>query len=407
MKTITVNGGRPLFGSVFAQGSKNAALPIIFATLITRGVSEVRHLPDIGDVRCALDIIRELGARVTSYGSVAYIDTRSLSFCEPSAEKISKIRASTYLLGSMLSRFGRCRLSAFGGCAFSDRPIDMHIDACLAFGGRIVGNEIITDRLHPADISFKKASVGATINALILAAATDGVSTVRGHAREPHVHALIDFLRSAGAEIKISDELITVRGGELKGGNIAIIGDMIEAGSYLTAGLITGGRVSVIGADREDLSSYLALARELGCEVFERGSIISARATELCRRVSIVAEPYPAFATDLQPIIAPLLAVMSGGEICDRVWTGRYGYLKTLSSFGLSSRIEDGRAIIESSELQPACVVAEDLRGGMAALLCGLCAKGESRIENAEQILRGYENLVYKLRSLGADVSID
>ncbi len=407
MKTITVNGGRPLFGSVMTQGSKNAALPIIFATLITRGVSEIRHLPDIGDTRVALDIVRALGARVQSHGGTAYIDTRSLGYRDIEEEKICKIRASTYLLGSMLSRFGKCRISSFGGCAFSDRPIDMHVDACLAFGGVPVGDTIIAEKLHPAEISFKKPSVGATINAIILAAATNGVSVIRGHAREPHVHALIDFLSSAGALISVTDEKITVEGGELHGGNITVIGDMIEAGSYLAAGLVTGGRVSVVGASNEDLASYLSALSSLGARITVRGSIICAHPSDSPRAVRITAEPYPAFPTDLQPITAPLLALFAGGEICDRVWTGRYGYLRSLSDFGVRYRVEGGTAYIEKSELHPARVRAEDLRGGMAELLAALAAKGVSRIENAEQILRGYESLVYKLRSLGADISID
>lgn len=407
MKTITVVGGRSLFGSVFVQGSKNAALPIIFATLITNGVSKIRHLSDIGDVRVALDIIRELGARVQYSGGTAYIDTRMLTYREVSEDKISKIRASTYLLGSMLSRFGKCTISSFGGCAFSHRPIDMHVDACLAFGGELRDREIVAQKLRAADISFKKCSVGATINAIILAAAADGVSVIRGHAREPHVHALIDFLSSAGAQISVTDDKITVEGRELHGGNITVIGDMIEAGTYLAAGLVTGGEVSVIGAQGDDLASYIDALGKLGAESLVRGSIISARLGDAQSYVKIAAEPYPAFPTDLQPIIAPLLAICRGGEIRDGVWEGRYGYLSSLARFGVRYRVRNGCAYIEKSEIHPADTVAPDLRGGMAALLLALRARGVSRIENAEQILRGYENLIMKLSSLGADISID
>ncbi len=407
MKTITVNGGRALFGTVSVQGSKNAALPIIFATLITHGVSAIKHFPDIGDTRVAIRIIERLGARVKLLSGTLYVDTRSLSYSEPDQSDLCKIRASTYLLGSMLSRFGRCTISSFGGCAFSARPIDMHIDACIAFGANQFGEALIAKELIPTEISFKKCSVGATINALILAAATEGVSVIRGYAKEPHVLSLIDFLRSAGGKITVDNEKITVVGGELHGGEVSVIGDMIEAGSYLTAGLVSGGCVSVRGAEREHLDSYLKALAELGVENSFSGDSISTSLTNFTNPVNIIAEPYPAFATDLQPIIAPLLSLSSGGSITDKVWGGRYGYLSTLSEFGLKYKVENGTAYIEKSEIHPASVIAPDLRGGMAALLLALSAEGVSKISRAEQILRGYENLIYKLRTVGADVSID
>ena len=201
MKTIVVNGGKALVGRVSVSGSKNAALPILFACIITRGVNEIRNLPDIGDVNITLEILRSLGAEITRQGATVYINTENLEYRTPDPRLISKIRASTYLMGACLSRFGRCEIGSFGGCSFSARPIDMHLDACRALGAEVEEGVITASRLNCGEIRFAKKSVGATVNAILLASATEGKTTVIGCACEPHIDALIDFLRSCGGEI--------------------------------------------------------------------------------------------------------------------------------------------------------------------------------------------------------------
>ena len=218
MGRFVVEGGFPLIGEIKVSGSKNASLPVVFATLITKGVSEINSLPDIEDVRVALALIRELGAEVWREGEVTFIDTRRLRYRRSSSELIGRIRASTYLLGSKLSRFGRAELSDFGGCSFSHRPIDMHLSALRSFGARASHDELFVLRPHEADIKFRQKSVGATVNALIFASGVAGVSTLRTCAREPHIDTLIDFLSSAGAEINVDGDTLTVKGGELGGG---------------------------------------------------------------------------------------------------------------------------------------------------------------------------------------------
>ncbi len=406
MKEIVINGGGELSGSVTVAGSKNAALPIIFATLITRGVSRLDNVPNIGDVRVALRIISELGARVFRSGSTLYIDTERLEYKEISDLMLSKIRASTYLIGSSLVRFGRAKISRGGGCNFSDRPIDLHIYAAECLGAQRDGDYLTANHLHGGEIRLRTASVGATANALIMAAGIDAVTEIYNYAKEPHVKALAYFLASAGASIFIDDEKITVRGGALSGGSASIIGDMIEAGTYLASGIITGGEVTVSGVDVRDMSAFLSFLTALGCNVNITKDKISASRGNLHSEVRVSAEPYPAFPTDLAPIAAPLIAVLSRGEIYDSVWCERFGYLSELSRFGLRSSRIDGGALIHYSSLHAARVKAPDLRGGAACILSALNAKGESRVGAFELVLRGYENIDKKLRALGADIKI-
>ncbi len=405
MKRIIVNGGRALGGEMQVSGSKNAALPIIFACILTHGVSEITNLPKIGDVSVALDIIRDLGAEVSQRGNITYIDTRNLSYRDPSPQLVRRIRASTYLLGSSLARFGRCPLMAFGGCNFSLRPIDMHLDACRALGAYSDGGTLYCDRLRGGNISFDKASVGATVNAILLSSACDGEVRISGCAVEPHIDALIEFLCSCGASITRRGRELYIRGRELHGGRITVIGDMIEAGSYLFLGLMSGGNIAVRNAPIGDMDSVLCTLTDMGASLHTEGDILCGSLSR-GNAISVITAPHPGFPTDLQPLLAPLLARHGGGAITDTVWPDRFGYLSSLSAFGISSSSEGGTAQIYPSQLHSGYTVAPDLRGGMAALISALCAEGQSIIDSAEVILRGYEGLLDKLSSLGADINI-
>ncbi len=407
MKKIIVEGGNPLSGSIEVSGSKNAALPIIFACILTNGVSEIKNLPDIGDVNVALRIISNLGAKVYKEKDITYIDTENLSYSTPEINLVSKIRASTYLIGSCLSRFGECRLMPFGGCSFSHRPIDMHLSACSSLGAVIDGDSISAEYLRGAEIVFKKPSVGATVNAILLAASADGDSLIRGCAIEPHIDSLIDFINSCGGSVRRQKNDIFVSGRRLHGGKITVIGDMIEAGSYLAVGLMCDGRVSVHGCPTEDMASVFKSIENLGAKIDLNGNCITAAMTDRANYFSLTAEPHPGFPTDLQPIFAPLMARFSGGMICDTVWPSRFGYLNALSPFGVRSSIDKNKAKIQKSKIKQGRTSAPDLRGGMACLLCALLSKGKSEIFSADLILRGYENLEEKLNSLGAKIKIE
>ncbi len=406
MKTIVVNGGAALTGRVSVSGSKNAALPILFACIMTRGVNEIDNLPDIGDVAIALEILRSLGAEITRQGATVYINTEKLYYRTPDPRLISKIRASTYLLGACLSRFGRCEIQAFGGCSFSARPIDMHLDACRALGAEVGEMSITARKLSGDSIHFAKKSVGATVNAILLASGASGKTTVTGCAEEPHIDALIEFLISCGGKISRIGDRLEIEGRALHGGKCRIFGDMIEAGSYLSAGILTGGAVTVDKCPTEQMGSVLDAFFRLGAHISVVDDSITVSSGATGRPLHIVASPYPGFPTDLQPIFAVLMASVAGGSICDTVWRERFGYLNALNSFGIASTVNDNIAIIEKSRFRSASVTSPDLRGGVACLLSALMAEGQSSIHSAEIILRGYENLTQKFSALGANIKM-
>ncbi len=404
MGRFIINGGRPLYGTVRVSGSKNAALPIVFSCLITHGISKIYNLPRIGDVDTALEILKELGAVISRESDAVYIDTSDLRYKLPSEAEVSKLRASTYLIGACLVRFREVELQKFGGCNFSLRPIDLHISSAESFGATAESGRIYTKSgLRPADISLTKKSVGATVNALIMASGTDGISTIKGYAEEPHINTLIKFLRSAGAQIVRDGGTLVVKGGRLHGGTVTIPGDMIEAGTFLSAGLLTEGWVSVKGFDTRELSSFIAPLERSGvmssvtCDSISQHSLPTSE-------INVVTDPYPAFPTDLQPVMAAVMARFNGGSIEERVWQGRFGYLSELMKFGVKYRLDGNRAEIFPSVISNATAEATDLRGGMSEILLALSAKGESVIENGGLVMRGYEDLCAKLSSLGAEI---
>ena len=402
MSALTVNGGATLSGDIAVGGAKNAALPIIFATLLTYGVSTIENVPKILDVDVAIDIISEFGARVKRNNDALVIDTTDLSYCVPSEKNVSKIRASSYLLGSCPSRFGRAQVMSFGGCNFENRPIDMHLLALTKLGAVISGNDIKANKLVGADIIFDKISVGATVNALLLATGAAGKTRIFGYAREPHVYALAEYLKTAGAEIEFSNECVTVVGKKLHGGSARIIPDMIEAGTYLLISAATGSKLRVLGADGGQIESFMKDFSASGV-----GFSLSDGAIAPLGRVNsyfeITTGPHPAFPTDMQPQCAPLMS-RCGGRITDNVWCGRFGYLNELAKFGLMHTRVKNSALISPSKLHSASVFATDLRGGAAALIAALSCEGESVIKNAEIIDRGYEDIVEKLCSVGAKI---
>lgn len=401
MSKFLIKGARRLSGNIEVSGSKNAALPIIFSTVITRGVSIISNVPDIIDVNIALQLIAELGAAVRREGATLYIDTRLMRYKAPSLELTSRIRASSYLLGASLSRFGRAQISRFGGCNFDDRPIDMHLSAMRSLGAQIFGGECTANELVGADIRFDKVSVGATVNAILLSACAKGVTRIYGYAREPHIYALIDFLVSAGANITPLPECIIVEGRELYGGRARIIPDMIEAGTYIIASLALDSPFSISGVNREHLGALIDILASAGAGFeFKRDSVSAFGRIDEC--INLSTAPYPGYPTDLQPQIAPLLAASFGGSITEGVWRGRFGYLSELERFGLKYSLSDSQAVIYPSSLRAATAKAPDLRGGAALMIAALIADGESVIESAEIVERGYESIVKKLRSIGA-----
>ena len=404
MASFIITGNKPLVGEISVGGSKNAVLPIIFATLALRGVSVIEGVPDITDVDTALSIIKDFGAKITRTGASLTVDTRELEYKPPCAALTSRIRASTYLLGASLARFKRADLGDFGGCNFQPRPIDLHLYAFSCLGAELVGKSLVLTKKRAGDIYFSKPSVGATVNALILSATVPITTRIYGYAKEPHIFTLAAFLSSAGAEITFFEDCISVSGKALHGARVEIPPDPIECGTYVLASLITGGAVKIKNPPSDGLFSLLSPLLSSGVSLDGKdGSLLLTG--KLNAPVSVIAAPHPAFPTDLQPPLAAYLGAAQGGEISDTVFPERFGYLSELQKFGLKAEYAYGKATVYPSVYHPTVVNAPDLRGGAALVLAALCADGTSVINNADAVLRGYGKITQKLRSLGADIT--
>lgn len=403
MSRIAVVGGKRLSGVIEPSGSKNGALPMIFASVANFGVSRLHGVADIGDVKIAIKIIEQLGARVRRFGDVLEIDTRELSYKKLPSELTSKIRASSYLIGACLSRFGFFELSDVGGCNFCNRPIDMHIGAAIALGAELKGGALYAKRLSGGRVKFDKKSVGATINALIMAAYADSEVEIIGAAEEPHVKALASYLASAGAKIEFCGETVSVSPSRLSGGTANVIPDMIEAGTYLLLAPLTEGVITVKNSSELELDSFFEALVDSGISVTKSGKDVTVFGTPE-RPIQIKTAPHPGYPTDLQPQIAPVMAKYFGGIIDECVWQNRFSYLDTLYSFGVHHCKSERRAVILPSDIRRGICDAPDLRGGASALMCAISAEGESSIGKYEIIKRGYESFAKKLNSLGAEV---
>lgn len=407
MEKLIVKGGCPLSGKITVGGSKNAALPLIFATILTKSPCTIENLPAIRDVEMSLDILASMGAQVR------YLDEKTVEICTehmrptvPPQSAVSTLRASTYLMGAMLGRFGRAYVQDFGGCNFSQRPIDMHLFAASVLGASLSDGVLSAPKgLVGAVIPFDKVSVGATVNALLMAVTAQGTTVIENAACEPHVENLIAFLRSMGARIRRLGDVLAVEGGTLGGGRIRVVGDMIEGGTYLLAGLATGGHVEVEGCERAHLRSFLSLLSGSGACVRYGENTVSVRGA-LSSSFTIQTAPYPAFPTDLQPQSALLGALYAGAVVREGVFPHRFGYLHSLGAMGLSFVKNGATAYIFPSRLHAASVRAEDLRGGAALVLAALATAGESEISGASCILRGYENIVEKFSAIGAEINL-
>ena len=405
MEKIVVCGGKPLYGSIKIQGSKNACLPLIFASIAMRGVSVLDNVPDIGDVRHALDIVASFGAEIERSDNRVVINADKLIYKTPSLSSVSKLRASTYLIGACLSRFGKAEIMDFGGCNFGKRPIDMHVDSALALGAIQDGDALYAKRLCGTEINLRKPSVGATINTLIMASQADGTTVIKGAAKEPHVSSLVCFLRSGGADIREEEDKITVIGKRISGGYSSVIPDMIEAGTYLLLSPLTSGRVSVDFKILQPLCAYLGALCAGGIRAFLEDGFLRLDG-ELLKPIDVCTGPYPEFPTDLQPQMTPLMAKCFGGTITETVWQDRFNYLTSLAPLGVRFERESNKVRIFRSEFNSGDTVATDLRGGAACLLLALATKGESCIYNPEVILRGYSDLCKNLIAIGADIKI-
>ena len=416
MNQYVIRGGHPLFGEITVSGAKNAAVAIIPAALLVDGVCRIENVPQISDVTLFFSILEELGAKVRILNRHAVeLDCRSIRSTTPSYELARRIRASYYLLGALLGRFGKATVAMPGGCNFGVRPIDQHVKGFRLMGADVTEGGLIQavardGRLHGANIYMDVVSVGATMNVMMAAVLAEGTTTIDNAAKEPHIVDLANFLNSMGADIKgAGTDTIKIRGVEkLTGGTYGIIPDQIEAGTYMAAVAATGGQVlikNVIPKHMECISSKL---QEMGVEIAEEDDTLLVRRSQPLRRTNVKTLPYPGFPTDMQPQITVALALAEGTSIVtEGVWDNRFKYVGELKRLGARIQVDGKVAVVEGVDhLAGAPIQACDLRAGAALVIAGLAASGETRLGNIQYIERGYEDMVGKLRAVGADIQI-
>ncbi len=404
-----VRGGRKLEGSVKIGGSKNAVLPILFATLLTRGKNILSGVPEITDVDAVLSLLRTFGAEIRRVApDVLEIDTNNLSYASPCEKITRQIRASTYLIGACLGRFGRVEISAFGGCSFCERPIDLHLKAVRAFGGEINENEIICKQLYANRVIFPIVSVGATVNGLLLASQIEDDSVLENVAIEPHVLALVAFLRIAGCRISVLHTprpTFFVRGGRLHGVKMRMIPDMIEAGTYLLSALVTGGQVTVEDIDPTHLGALFSLLKKMGVDLVIKEHSAAVISCAKPYPQNAICAPYPALPTDLSPILAAMLARYGMGTLRDIVFPKRRSFLAPYHALGANfTELDDGAiAFLPADAPRADSISVPDLRTGAGAVLYALSLNDDITVYDTQDfILRGYEHFTKKLNALGA-----
>ena len=416
MYKYVINGGHPLHGTVAVSGFKNAADGILPAAIMCGEPLRIENIPCIRDVLLWFDIFREMGVSVRTLNDHAFeIDASSVYTGNPPYEHMRNMRASYYLLGSMLSRFGKALVSLPGGCDFGDRPIDQHIKAFEAMGatievkGGVITAETEDGRLHGAHIYFDVITVGGTINAMLGATLAEGTTILENCAREPHIVDVANFLNSMGADIRgAGTNVIKIRGvKKLHSCSYAIIPDQIEAGTYMVFAAATGGDLTITGVIPKHLESITVKLREAGVTVEEYDDAVRVTRTGKLRRTNVKTLEYPGFPTDMQPQFAAMLCLADRpSTVTESIFVSRFKYTSELKRMGARIHVDGKVATIEpAGELTGAVVRACDLRAGAAMIVAGLAAKGTTEIEDIVYVERGYEDIVGKLRAVGADIS--
>ena len=414
MEKIVIDGGEKLRGKVEISGMKNAAVAVVLATVIADDVCTIENLPQISDVKLSLQMLEKLGAGIKYLSKdTVEIDTRSIRSTSVPAELAGKMRASYYLAGALLARFGRAKVGLPGGCDFGVRPIDQHIKAFESLGAHVTLSDMwleveAEDGVHNSSIFFDCVTVGATINAIIAAVLAEGTTVIENAAREPHIVDLANFLNYCGASISgAGTDVIKINGVKsLHGCTYTIIPDMIEAGTFMIAAAATGGDLYISNVIPKHLEAISAKIYEMGSEVEEFDDAVRVSREGPILRANVKTLPYPGFPTDMNPQIATLMCLAPGeSRLTETIWDGRFRYVEELKRMGANIRVEGKQAIIEGiGGFTPANVRAVDLRAGAAMIIAGLACNGRTEIEDIHYIERGYDDIVSKLRSVGAKI---
>ena len=404
----------PLHGEVEISGAKNAVLAVMAATLLADGVSEITNAPHLKDMKTMSDVLRVIGCRIDGGSHTLRIDTRGVSHLEAPYELVKTMRASFYVLGPLVSRFGRCRVSLPGGCAWGPRPVDLHLKGLEALGATInvthgYVEAICEGRLKGGTFHFPISSVGATVNVLMAATLASGKSTLHNVALEPEIDALVDYLIQMGAKIEgRGTRTLVIEGVEkLNPGSGATIPDRIEAGSFLIGAAMTRGRIKTTHMNPSHIEALTGCLREMGCDISIGDTWVEVDAYQKkLKPISVTTLPHPGFPTDLQaPMMALLTTIEGASVIQDTVYNDRFTHIAELQRLGADIQLTGNTAHIRGGKpLSSAPIMASDLRAGAALVLAALIAEGETSISRIYHIDRGYENFEEKMRSLGAQI---
>ncbi|MCP3771947.1 UDP-N-acetylglucosamine 1-carboxyvinyltransferase [Paenibacillus sp. MZ04-78.2] len=413
MEKLVIEGGKPLSGAIRIHGAKNAALPILAASIMAEGTFTIENVPNLSDIHVMLGILRALGCRAELVGDNVIVSTNAVHQFHIPESLMSQMRSSIFLMGPLLSRLGRVELYQPGGCAIGERKIDLHLQGLAALGAHIEenGSQIVctANELQGAEIVLDYPSVGATENIMMAAAMARGMTTITNAAREPEIQDLQNFLNAMGARIiGAGTDTITIEGvSELTPCTYRIIPDRIVAGTLMIAAAVTRGNVTLEKVCPAHLTSAIHVLKRAGIQIAINGDIMNVCALGRPKSVErIVTSPYPSFPTDLQSQIMVLLSLADGVSIVkETVFEGRFKHVDELSRMGADIRVDLNSAYIRGvPRLYGATVEATDLRAGAALVIAGLAAQGSTIIEQIHHIDRGYDRIELMLASLGAGI---
>lgn len=414
MKKFVINGGNPLKGEVTINGAKNSAVALIPAAILADSPVILDGMPDISDVHSLKEILEIMGVKVTLKDNQMVIDPTGMVSVPMPSGKISSLRASYYFMGALLGKFGEGVVGLPGGCFLGPRPIDLHIKGFEALGADVKTEHGATyldatkEGLQGARIFMDVVSIGATINVMLAAVKAEGRTIIENAAKEPEIIDVATLLNNMGAKIRGAgtDEIRIDGVKELHGCRHTIIPDRIEAGTYISMAAAAGEGVLVKNVIHEHIESFISKLEEMGVELEIGEDSIFVHPVKELKGTSIKTQPYPGFATDLQQPLTPLMLLAKGeSTLVDTIYQKRVNHIPELARMGANARVEGNLIILEGpNKLQGAEVAASDLRAGACLVTAGLIAEGETKVTNVEHILRGYDSIIEKLTTLGADI---
>ena len=412
MSSYIIEGGKKLQGETYVTGSKNASLPIMAASLLNKGITKLYNVPNIHDTQMMIEILKSLGCKVKKNQNKVVIDSKNISKFEIPENLMHQMRSSVIFAGAILGRYKKATFSYPGGCDIGARPIDLHLKGFEKLGVKINKNfgkiNCEVEEITPCEVNLDFPSVGATENIMLASSLAKGTTKIINAAMEPEIVDLQNFLNKMGAKITgAGTNIIKIEGvNNLTDVSYNIMPDRIEVGTFLAATAITGGEILLKKVEIKHIAPVIDKLEEMGCKIKLNNNEIELKAPKRLRSIDIKTMPYPGFPTDMQAIIGACLTIANGTSIItENIFENRFKYLTELQKMGAKVKIEGKTAIIKGTrKLYGTKVISTDLRGGASLVLASIAAKGTSKVDNIEYILRGYENLDEKLNNLGAKI---